>query len=260
MPEEEPMTGDPEFVTLIYQPEAFEPGYAGQAEARFVPACTAAAARAGFTFRVIPVHELIPACQPGRPMLWHHGEDFLGTRQCFQVDDFAPHLAGRLPARRHPLRHRRQQLRPAHQSADAPHHLLTDKFAMAGRAARLGIPAPATIAIPCGRHGQAVVPLAVRQLGTGPYIIKPRQMAMGTGVLKADTAEQLAAAVDLAAWSGTGHIIQPFEHCDGEVRAHYADGEVIAAQRRVPAPAGTTPTSARAAPPPPAPARKTSPP
>jgi hypothetical protein len=107
---------------------------------------------------------------------------------------------------------------------------------MAGRAAQLGIPAPATIAIPGGRHGQAVVPLAVRQLGTGPYIIKPRQMAMGTGVLKADTPEQLAAAVDLAAWSDTGHIIQAFHACHGDIRAHYADGQVIAAMLRVPAP------------------------
>jgi glutathione synthase/RimK-type ligase-like ATP-grasp enzyme len=107
---------------------------------------------------------------------------------------------------------------------------------MTMRAAQLGIPAPATIAIPHGRHARTALPLAARQLGAGPYIIKPRQMAMGTSVLKADTAEQLTAAVDLAAWSGTGHIIQAFEPCDGDVRAYYAGGQVIAAQLRVPAP------------------------
>jgi len=232
------MADAPEFVTLIHQPDSFQPGYTDQAEARFIPAYAAAAARAGFTFRVIPVHELIPACRQGRPRLWHGDEDLLATRQCFQVDDFAPapQAACLLAAVRSTIAESSSVL--LNQSADASSDVLTDKLAMTGRAARLGIPAPAAIAIPYGRHARAVVPLAVRELGTGPYIIKPRQMAMGNGVLKAGTAEQLAAAVDLAAWSGTGHIIQAFWPCDGDVRAYYADGQVIAAQLRVPAQGG----------------------
>jgi ribosomal protein S6--L-glutamate ligase len=232
------MTDAPEFVTFIHQPDSFEPGYTDRAEARFVPVYTAAAARAGFTFRVIPVHELIPACRHGQPRLWHRDEDLLATRQCFQVDDFAPttQAAALLTAVRSAIEASSSVL--LNQSASAPHNLLTDKLAMTMHAAQLGIPTPATIAIPYGRHGRAVIPVAVRELGNGPYIIKPRQMAMGTSVLKADTAEQLTAAVDLATWSGTGHIIQAYLPSDGDFRAYYADGQVIAAQLRVPAAGG----------------------
>jgi len=232
------MTETPEFVTFIHQPDSFQPGYTDQAEERFVPAYTAAATRAGFTFRVIPVHELIPACHHGRPRLWHRDQDLLATRQCFQVDDFAPtpQAAAMLAAVRSAVAESSSVL--LNQSAGAPHDLLTDKLAMTMHAAQLGVPAPATIAIPYGRHGRTAVPVAVREIGNGPYIIKPRQMAMGTGVLKADTAEQLTAAVDLAAWSGTGHIIQAYRPCDGDIRAYYADGQVIAAQLRLPAPGG----------------------
>jgi ribosomal protein S6--L-glutamate ligase len=225
------MTKDPDFVTLIYRPHDFEPGYAEEAMARIGPVYSEAAARAGFVFRVIPVSEVLPAC-PDRPRLWFRGEDLLSTRQCFQVDDFSlnPQAAHFLKAVYRTILASDSVL--LNRSVGAPHDLVTDKLAMICRASSLGVPAPATVAVPFGRYARTVIPAVERELGPGPYIVKPREMAMGFAVLKVDTIEQLTAAIDVTAQTGTGYIVQAFEQNAGDMRVYVAGGEPVAAQHR----------------------------
>ena len=99
-------------------------------------------------------------------------------------------------------------------------------------------PSPVTIAVPPGRRARTAVAVAAREIGPGPYILKPRKLATGFAVLRAAAVSELTAAIDIAAQSGIGYIIQPCIDHASDTRAYFADGEVIAAQERTAAPGG----------------------
>ena len=111
-----------------------------------------------------------------------------------------------------------------------------DKLAILHRASSLGIPIPPTVTVPFGRYARLALPAVTEQFGAGPYLLKPRDMGMGFGVLKADTAEQLAAAIDLCAGADQTFIVQPFLPNSGDLRTYVVDGRVVASQLRRPTP------------------------
>jgi hypothetical protein len=218
-------------VNLIYRPDDFLPGLADTMLQRKMPTLSGAAERAGFTLRLIPVHELIPTSADG-PSLWYRGEDLLRTRQCFQVDDFSwdPQASHFLKAVYRTVRGSDSLL--LNRSMDGPDYLATDKLAIAQHAATLGVPTPETIAVPYGRHARSVLPLVEDLLGQGPYILKPREMGMGFAVQKIETLRQLGAAIDMVAQAGIGYIVQPYLPHSADVRVYLAEGEIIAALHR----------------------------
>lgn len=218
-------------VNLVYRPDDFLPGLADAMLQRKMPTLAGAAERAGYTVRLIPVHELIPA-SAGGPSLWYRGEDLLRTRQCFQVDDFSwdPQTSQFLKAVYRTVHGSDSLL--LNRSMDGPDHLATDKLSIAQHAATLGIPTPETIAVPYGRHARSVLPLVEERLGHGPYILKPREMGMGFAVQKIETLQHLGAAIDMAAQAGIGYIVQRYLPHSADVRVYLAEGEIIAALHR----------------------------
>ncbi|MEV8333894.1 ATP-grasp domain-containing protein [Streptomyces niveus] len=218
-------------VNCVYRPDDFLPGVADEILKRKSPGLAGAADRAGFALRFIPVQELIPASDD-RPRLWHQGEDLLSTRQCYQVDDFSwdPQASHVLKAVYRTIQESDSLL--LNRSMDGPEYLATDKLAIAQHAASLGIPTPASIAVPYGRHARSVLSLVEENLGQGPYILKPREMGMGFAVQKIDTFQQLPAAIDMVAQAGTGYIVQPYLPHSADVRIYLTEGEIIAALHR----------------------------
>lgn len=228
------MRTDSPILTFVYRPDDFDPDFVAVAQPRTAAAYGEYAELAGFTFRMVPVNELLPTCVD-RPRLWWRGEDLLATRQCFQVDDFSwdPQASHYLAAVRHTVEASDSVL--LNGFFTGPPHLVTDKLAMVQRAARLGIPAVDTIAVPFGRYARRVVDVVRDAFGSGPYIVKPRELGMGFSVIKAESPEQLAATVDLVAQSGIGYVVQPFVANDGDLRVHLIDGEIVAGLHRRPA-------------------------
>ncbi|MEV6421691.1 hypothetical protein [Streptomyces sp. NPDC051662] len=215
----------------MYRPDDFLPGFADRVLKRESPALAGAAERAGFAVRFIPVDELIPA-SADRPRLWYQGQDLLSTRQCFQVDDFSwdPQTSHFLKAIYRTVQESDSLL--LNRSMDGPDYLATDKLAIAQRAATLGIPTPASLAVPFGRHARSVLPLVEAHLGQGPYILKPREMGMGFAVQKIETFQQLSSAIDMVAQAGIGYLVQPYLPHSADVRVYVTEGTIIAALHR----------------------------
>jgi ribosomal protein S6--L-glutamate ligase len=226
---------DSPYLTFVYRPDDFDPGHLASAAERFFSAATQDAHRAGFRFRAIPHSDLVPGCGD-RPHLWHHGTDLLTDQQLFQVDDFSwdPQACQHLKAICRTVRASDSIL--LNQHVGGPEHLLTDKLAIVQHAAGLGIPAPPTIAVPFGRYARTALPVIADRIGAGPYILKPRELGMGFSVLKAETAEHLTAAIDLAAQTGIGYIVQPYLPNSGDLRDFVIDRKLITSQHRRPTP------------------------
>ncbi|GIJ12729.1 RimK family alpha-L-glutamate ligase [Micromonospora andamanensis] len=218
-------------LTVIYRTDDFGPDYLTEATSHFFAASTEAATRAGFRLRAIPINELSPSCV-GQPQLWHHREDLLRTRQLFQVDDFSwdPQAAHHLKAVCRTVQESDSVL--LNRSFTDADYLSTDKLAITQRASRLGLPTPPTIAIPFGRYARTAIPLVEQQIGPGPYIVKPREMGMGFGVMKVDDVEQLAATLDVTAQAGMGYVVQPFIPNSGDLRVYVINRQVAASQHR----------------------------
>ena len=231
MPTESAMSKLVKTVNLVYRPDDFLPGLADKILNRKKPTLAGAAERAGFTLRLIPVHELVPA-STDRPTLWYQDEDLLSTRQCFQVDDFSwdPQASHFLKAIYRTIQESDSLL--LNRSMDGPEYLATDKLAIAQRAATLGVPTPESIAVPYGRHARSVLPLVVDRLGRGPYILKPREMGMGFAVQKIDTFQQLSSAIDMVAQAGVGYLVQPYLPHTADTRVYLVEGVIIAALHR----------------------------
>jgi ribosomal protein S6--L-glutamate ligase len=223
------------WLTVVYRPDDFDPTFLKQATQRMVAASTEDADRAGFRYRAIPHHELIPACGD-RTQLWHHGSDLLQDRQLFQVEDFSwdPQAHRHLTAIHRTVKASDSIL--LNQAFGVPEHLTTDKLSIIQHARHLGLPAAPTVAVPFGRYARTALPLIEAEIGAGPYILKPREMGMGFSVLKVDTREQLAAGLDLTAQSGTAYIVQPYLPNDGDVRVFVVGGQVVTSDHRRPAP------------------------
>lgn len=226
---------DDRVLTFIVIQDDFEPTYIAGAAAKAEAMYAAAAARHGITYRTVEAAELVPACVGG-PRLWYRGEDLLAQRQCFMVTTSSWNAQAT------------EVLRAIYETVAASDSVLLnggiggakalehDKLAILHRAAALGLPVPPTVAVPFGRYARLAVPAVQREIPTGPYIIKPRDMIMGIGVLKVDTVEQLTAALDICAGADQGFLVQRFLPNAGDLRTYVVDGEVVAAQLRRPAP------------------------
>jgi hypothetical protein len=228
------MTDSP-YLTFVYRPDDFDPDYLASATDRFFSAATQDAHQAGFRFRAIPHSDLVPG-SGDRPQLWHHGSDLLADKQLFQIDDFSWD-----PQAHHHLKAISRTVKASdsillNQHFGGPEHLMTDKLSIVQHATRMGIPAPPTIAIPFGRHARTALPVIADRIGAGPYILKPRELGMGFSVLKAETEQQLTAAIDLTAQTGIGYIVQPYLPNDGDQRVFVIDRQVVATQHRQPSP------------------------
>jgi ribosomal protein S6--L-glutamate ligase len=224
---------DRPYLTVVFRPDDFDPAFLDKATERFFSVSTQDANRNGFHFRAIPHHELIPGCC-GQPQLWHDGRDLLQEKQFFQVDDFSWD-----PQAHHHLKaiHRTVQASSSillNQFFVRSGHLATDKLSIVQHATALGVPTLATIAVPFGRYGRTVLPLIDTMIGGGPYILKPREMGMGFSVLKVETMEELTSAIDLAAQTGIGYVVQPYRPNSGDVRVFVVGRQVIATQHRRP--------------------------
>jgi glutathione synthase/RimK-type ligase-like ATP-grasp enzyme len=119
-----------------------------------------------------------------------------------------------------------------------PEGLGSDKLAMYHFAGTRGVPVLPTVSVPFGRYARGALSLVGEWVVADGYLVKPREMAMGFGVLKVDTMEQLTATIDLLAPSGLGCLVQPFQANSGDLRVYVHRGEVIAALLRKPAPGG----------------------
>jgi glutathione synthase/RimK-type ligase-like ATP-grasp enzyme len=226
-----------DLITWIYAADDIEPAASENFENSITERYRVFAAPYGLDFRVIRAGELVPACL-GRPVLWYRGEDLLSRPQCFIVED-----ASKDPQAVQALRAIYRTIHASgcvllNRAIQGPDFLERDKLAILQYATGLGIPTARTIAVPFGRYARRVLDEVERELGPGPYIVKPRDMSMGIGVLRVDSAQQLAAAIDIASQTGSGYIVQPLLENTGDMRVFVADGEVLASMTRRPAPGG----------------------
>ncbi len=222
-------------LTFITVQDDFEPRYIAGVAAQIEALYGAAAARHGIRYRTVEAAELVPGCVDG-PRLWYRGEDLLAQRQCFIVSTSSWNAQAA------------EHLRAIYQTVGASDSVLLnggiggsealehDKLAILHHAASLGVPIPPTVVVPFGRYTRLAVPAVQREIPTGPYVIKPRDMLMGIGVLKVDTVEQLTAALDIGAAADQGFLVQRFLPNSGDLRTYVVDGEIVASQLRRPAP------------------------
>lgn len=220
-------------ITWIYQSEDSDPTEVERFEESITRRYSALSEPRGFDFRVIRATELIPSCA-GKPVLRYRGEDLLEHRQCYIVEDMSTDPQGL-----HALRAVYRTIAASdsvllNRSFDGPDYLERDKLALLQHAAALGVPTSGTVAIPPGKYARRAIAEARRVLGAGPYIVKPREMSSGTGVLRTESEQQLAAAVDIVAQSDSGYIIQPLITHHGDMRVYMADGRVVSSLTRRP--------------------------
>ncbi|MEU6341676.1 hypothetical protein ABZ883_12110 [Streptomyces sp. NPDC046977] len=188
---------------------------------------------AGFDVRVVHSCDIVPAWN-GRPRLLHDGDDLLAKRAGFLVTSWTwdPGIARHLEAVVRTIRASDSVLLT--DGTLDPDGLGTDKLAMYHHAASLGAPVLPTVSVPFGRYARRALDAVRSELPEGPYVVKPRSMAMGFGVLKADTPQHLAATVDLLAPSGLGCLVQPHLPNTGDLRVYVSEGKTVAALLRRP--------------------------
>jgi glutathione synthase/RimK-type ligase-like ATP-grasp enzyme len=164
----------------------------------------------------------------------YRGENLLETRQCYIAEDLSMDPQG--------LQHMRAIYRTIrasdsvllNRSISGPDYLERDKLALLQHAAGLGVPTLRTIAVPPRKFARRVIPEVERELGAGPYIVKPRELGMGVGVLKVESDQQLAATIDIVSTTGTGYIVQPFLPHRADMRAYVVGGRVVTSLSRKP--------------------------
>ncbi|MFF2540970.1 RimK family alpha-L-glutamate ligase [Kitasatospora sp. NPDC058063] len=225
-------------ITWIYQSEDLDPAGVEAFERGITRRYSALSRPRGLDFRVISATELVPSCVGGRPVLRHGDEDLLERRQCFIVEDMATDPQGL------------QALRAVYRTIEAsdsvllnrsytgPDYLERDKLAQLQHAAGLGIRTADTVAVPPGRYARRVLGEVRRALGEGPYIVKPRELTGGYGVLRVDSEQQLGAVIDVVAQAVGGYLVQPLIPHTGDMRVFMADGEVVSSLTRRPRPGG----------------------
>ncbi|WP_370121721.1 RimK family alpha-L-glutamate ligase [Streptacidiphilus sp. MAP12-33] len=195
------------------------------------------ARRIGFDFRLLRAGEITVSCLDG-PVMRYRGEDLLATRQCYIAEDISMAPQG--------LQHMRAIYRTIeasdsvllNRSISGPDYLERDKLALLQYAAGLGVPTIGTLAVPAGKYARQVIPEVQREFGSGPYIIKPRELGMGVGVLKVESDQQLTSAIDIVSTTGTGYIVQPFLPHRADMRVFIVDGRVVTSLSRKPRPGG----------------------
>lgn len=189
-----------------------------------------AAEKVNVDIRLILGREVVPvATFPSR--LMYKGEDLLENDTCF--------IVGRVSSDPATSRHLQSIYETVLQST-APllndsivssESLESDKFAQTCFVFKQGIPVISTFALPFGPYAKRVMSLA--GIGQGPWILKPREMGGGCGVLKVDTEQQLRAAIDIIAQTGNAYILQPLVQNSADLRVYIADGEIFSTMKRV---------------------------
>lgn len=224
-------------ITWVYQDDDFTEADAEAFEESITRRYSEVAATIGFEFRVIRASEIIPSCL-GKPVLRYRGADLLSRRQCFIVEDLSVHPQG-LTAMRAVIRTVEASSSVLlNRSFAGQSYLEVDKLAMLQHAAKLGIATPGTVAVPAGRNARRVLGEVRGELGQGPYIVKPREMGGGFGVLRVDSEQHLGAALDIVSQAGAGYIVQPYLPHAGDMRVFVVDGEVVTSLTRRPRPGG----------------------
>ncbi|GAB2806490.1 ATP-grasp domain-containing protein [Streptomyces daliensis] len=224
-------------ITWIYQSGDYTASAAARFEKGLTEKYSAVAEPRGFDFRVIGAAELIPSCL-GKPVLRHRGEDLLAQRQCFIVGDKSldPQALAAMRAVYRTIEASDSVL--LNRAISGPDYLERDKLSLLQHAAKLGVPTASTIAVPFGRYAHLVLDEVEREIGPGPYIVKPRELTMGIGVLRVDSTQQLVSALDIVAQSGLPYIIQPYLPHTADMRVYVADGEVVTSLSKRPQPGG----------------------
>ncbi|MCP3818240.1 hypothetical protein NLX86_08965 [Streptomyces sp. A3M-1-3] len=189
---------------------------------------------AGFDVRIVHSCDIVPAWN-GRPRLLWGEEDLLAQYAGFLVTSWTwdPAIARHIEAITRTIRASDCVLLT--DGTLDPEALGLDKLAMYHHAAALGAPVLPTVSVPFGRYARRALDAVRTQLPAGPYVVKPRSMARGFGVLKADTPQHLAASIDLLTPGGLGCLVQPHLPNSGDVRVYVHEGKVIAALLREPA-------------------------
>ncbi|MGW0119502.1 ATP-grasp domain-containing protein [Streptomyces sp. NPDC003327] len=188
---------------------------------------------AGFDLRVVHSCDVVPVWN-GRPRLLCGKEDLLAEYAGFLITSWSwdPAVARHLEAVTRTVRASDCVLLT--DGTLDPDAFGLDKLAMYHHAAALGVPVLPTVSVPFGRYARRALDAVETELPAGPYIVKPRSMAMGFGVLKVDTPQHLAATIDLLTPGGLGCLVQPHVPNDGDVRVFVHEGRVIAALLREP--------------------------
>ncbi|MFE2169866.1 RimK family alpha-L-glutamate ligase [Streptomyces sp. NPDC059447] len=220
-------------ITWIYDSEDYDPDEVERFEQSITQRYSALAGPRGFDFRVISATELIPSCV-GTPALRYRGTDLLEERQCYIVEDMSTDAQGTQALRAVYRTIAASDSVLLNRSFDGPDYLERDKLALIQYAASLGVPTIATVGVPPGKYARRAIAEAREALGAGSFVIKPRELSGGTGVLRADSDQQLAAAVDIVAQSDTGYVIQPYLEHHGDMRVYMADGAVVCSLTRRP--------------------------
>lgn len=224
-------------ITWIYESEDADPTEAEAFEESITQRYSVLSRPRGLDFRVIRASELVPS-YVGRPVLRYRGEDLLEHRQCFIVEDMATAPQGMQALRAIYRTIQASSSILLNRSFDGPDYLERDKLAQLQHAGALGIPTAGTITVPPGKYARRAIEEVRRELGDGPYVVKPREMSGGCGVLRVDSDQQLAATIDIVAQTGAGYIVQPLIAHQGDMRVFVADGEVVSSLTRRPRPGG----------------------
>lgn len=191
------------------------------------------AKRYGMSLRLVAAHDLVPVTG-AQPRLMLGAEDLLSPPRCITVSRSCANPAGArfLQAIYETVLDSDSVL--LNDSISRSDALERDKVAIACHAAKTGIPVLPTLAIPFGRYAHGAM-ACVDRLGPGPWVLKPRELSSGQGVLKADTRQQLRAAIDIAAQTGNAYVIQPFVRNEGDLRVLMSGGRIFGATLRRPA-------------------------
>ena len=110
-----------------------------------------------------------------------------------------------------------------------------DKFAGISMARELGAPVLPTIVIPSNKKSRALIKDIEAVLGNYPYIVKPKEMLAGIGIIKIDSAESLKSIFDIIGQSARDYIAQPFIGGARDYRVYTDGGKIIACLQRQPA-------------------------
>lgn len=192
-------------------------------------------AAAGLPVRVVHASNLV-AGWARRPRLWCNDEDMLERPRGFMLSAWPWDAATGQHFRAISRTIRASGSVLLNDGIRDPESLGADKLAMSNHAAALGVPVLPAVAVPFGRYTRRALAAVERCMDGDTYIVKPREMATGFGVLKAQGLPQLRACLDLLTPSGLGCLIQPYFANSGDLRVYVHRGQVLAGMLRRPAP------------------------
>ena len=193
------------------------------------------AAKNGFEFEYLDAAKIIPV-SAGRDMLLYEGRNVL--------DDEASVFISYANANPQMEKILESITRMAYASKTwtianrAGKGIFIDKDKLTGIsiARQCGVPTIPTVLIPSGKSSRALAGDIESVLGHYPYIVKPKEMLAGIGIVKVESTESFKSLLDIIGQSSKDYIAQVFikDICDYRV---YTDrGRVIACLQRQPMP------------------------